>query len=249
MNDLNVKLDQLERDGFVLIKGALSPKETEEVRSRIFHAREQGWEEGLNAVGNMWFDTLLDREPGVFGPLVGHPSVAPLLYAMMGKQCQLRSFRAHINPGAYTQEWHMDFYGYWNEKRETEKRRLAVQPSSVNTTFYFQDNVAGQGHLRFVKNGHLSEPPYLYPRIEHEAFEKWCYAQEHVVLHPMAGDAVVFLSHIPHQGAKEDDDMERCNVVCHFQTCPMYEGVWYVSSPRPFKGSFPFHETVPAGMD
>ncbi|MYI98962.1 MAG: hypothetical protein F4104_04860, partial [Gemmatimonadetes bacterium] len=129
MKDLDEKLDQLERDGFVLLKGALSPEETEQVRSRIFHAKEQGWEEGLNAVGNMWFDTLLDREPDVFAPLVGHPSVAPLLYAMMGKQCQLRSFRAHINPGAYTQEWHMDFYGYWIEKRETEKRSLAVLPS------------------------------------------------------------------------------------------------------------------------
>ena len=117
MKNLNEDLDHLERDGFLLIKGALSSKETEQVRARIFNAKKQGWEEGLNAVGNMWFDSLLDREPDIFSPLVGHPSVAPLLYAMMGKQCQLRSFRAHINPGAYIQEWHMDFYGYWNEKR------------------------------------------------------------------------------------------------------------------------------------
>jgi hypothetical protein len=53
MEDIESKLDQLERDGFVLIKGALSPEETEHIRQRINYAREIGWEEGLNAVGNM----------------------------------------------------------------------------------------------------------------------------------------------------------------------------------------------------
>jgi hypothetical protein len=243
MDDLEQKLDELERDGLLLLEGALSPDETELVRERVFYAKEQGWQGGLNAVGNMWFDTLLDREPETYGPLVGHPSVAPILYAMMGKQCQLRSYRAHINPGKYLQEWHMDFWGYWNEKREVANHRLAVQPSSINTTFYFQNNDPGEGHLKFVKNGHLAEPPFLYPEVDRPKFEGWCDDQEHVVLHPKAGDAVMFLSHIPHQGAKENDDMERCNVVCHFQTCPMHEGVRYVSHPRPFAGSFPFQKS------
>ena len=91
MENLDEKLDQLERDGVLLIEGALSPEETARIRDRIFYARAQGWEEGLNTVGNMWFDTLLDREPDIYGPIVGHPSVAPILFAMMGKQCQLRS--------------------------------------------------------------------------------------------------------------------------------------------------------------
>jgi len=59
----------------------------------------------------MWFDTLLDRDPETFRPLVAHPSVRPILEALMGPQCQLRSLRGHINPGPYQQEWHMDFYG------------------------------------------------------------------------------------------------------------------------------------------
>jgi hypothetical protein len=36
-------LDQLDRDGFLLIQGALSPEETERCRTRMNHAREQGW--------------------------------------------------------------------------------------------------------------------------------------------------------------------------------------------------------------
>ncbi|HIC69272.1 MAG TPA: hypothetical protein EYO90_07060 [Candidatus Latescibacteria bacterium] len=239
MPDAGNKLDQLERDGFVVVEGALSPDATDHVRGRIEHAREMGWEEGLNEVGNMWFDTLLQREPDTFGPLVGHESIRPLLEGMMGKQCQLRSLRCHINPGAYLQEWHMDFYGYWEEEREAAKYRLTVPPVGVNTTFFMQDNDPGDGHLKFVKEGHLREPPHLHP-MDRPGFEAWCEAQEHVVLHPKAGDCVVFQSHIPHQGAKERDDMERSNTVIHYQLTPMYEGVWHVSRPIGYEGTFPF---------
>ena len=230
MADENEQLDTLEREGFVHVPGALTAAETERVRKRVDHARKMGWEEGLNAVGNMWFDSLLQREPGNFRFLVAHPSVAPFLEGMMGRQCQLRSLRCHINPGPYLQEWHMDFYGYWEERRRVGHHRLAVQPAGVNTTYYLQDNNPGDGHLKFIRGGHLVEPPHLYP-LDRPRFEEWCEAQEHVVLHPMAGDAVVFLSHIPHQGAKERDDMERSNVVCHYHVAPMYAGIWHVSRP------------------
>ena len=154
----------MERDGYVLIEGALSPQETELVRQRVDHAREMGWEEGLNAVGNMWFDSLLDREPETFAPLVGHPRCAPLSGGHDGQAMQLRSLRAHINPGPYLQEWHMDFYGYWEEKRQVEQHRLAAQPVGVNTTYYLQDNGPGDGHLNTSKTAHLQEPPHLYPK-------------------------------------------------------------------------------------
>jgi ectoine hydroxylase-related dioxygenase (phytanoyl-CoA dioxygenase family) len=209
------------------------------VRTRVDYARQQGWEEGLNAVGNMWFDTLLDREPETFAPLVGHKSIRPILEGMMGPQCQLRSHRAHINPGPYLQEWHMDFYGYWEEQRKAQNYRFAMTPIGINTTFYLQDNDPGEGHLKFVKEGHKAEPPHLYP-MDQPKFEAWCDAQPHDVLHPKAGDCVVFISHIPHQGAKERDDMDRSNVVCHYQVTPMHEGASFVSLSRGYAGTFPF---------
>lgn len=239
--EIAARLEELDENGFILIPGALSPDEVEKTRQRINYAREMGWEEGLNAVGNMWFDSLLDREPQHYHTLVGHPSVRPYLYALMGKQCQLRSFRAHINPGPYVQEWHLDFYGYWIEKEAAEKSKFAVPPIGFNTTFYFQDNAPGEGHLRYVKNGHKSEPPGLRP-MDRPKFEAWCQAQEHVVLYPKAGDAVLFYSHIPHQGAKERDDMERSNIVCHYQLTPMHDRAWHVSRPRGYEGTFPFSQ-------
>ncbi|SVD43122.1 uncharacterized protein METZ01_LOCUS395976, partial [marine metagenome] len=177
---IDTQLDALEENGFLLIEGALSSTETESARQRIEHARQKGWEEGLNSVGNMWFDSLLDREPEHFSHLVGHVNVRPFLEGMMGKQCQLRSFRAHINPGPYLQEWHMDFYGYWEEQRAAHQYRFTVPPVGINTTYYFQDNGPGDGQLKFVKNGHLLEPPHLHATpMDRPGFEAWCEAQEH----------------------------------------------------------------------
>ena len=245
MPEPSALMDELESQGFIVIEGALGSEEVEQVRGRINHARTQGWEEGLNAVGNMWFDSLLDREPDTFGPLVGHPGIRPVLEGMMGPQCQLRSLRAHINPGPYRQEWHMDFSGYWEEKRRSQQHRLTVPALSINTTFYMQDNDPDVAYLRFVERGHQREPPHLHPR-DQPLFAAWCESQEHADIHPRAGDCVLFFSHIPHQGVKVDDAAERSNVVCHYQLTPMHEGASYVSRARGYEGTFPFVNPLPS---
>ena len=58
---LDAEMDQLDHDGFLVIPGALSPEEVERIRVRLNEARERGWQEGLNPVGNMWFDHLLEQ--------------------------------------------------------------------------------------------------------------------------------------------------------------------------------------------
>lgn len=240
-------LEHLEEKGYVIVPGALSPDEVERCRLAILQARENGWEEGLNHVGNMWFDSMLERRPDVFAPLVAHPSVRPYLHALLGPQCQLRSFRAHLNPGPYLQEWHMDFYGYWHQALQG---RYAVRGTGINTTFYFQDNAPGVARLTFVKNGHRQPPPRElfndkgWP-LDEARLNAWADAQQHETIYPKAGDAVLFFSHIPHQGAKDQPEIERSNVVCHYQSNPFYEGIAHVSQTRPLAGSFPL-AAVPA---
>lgn len=241
MNSVSSQLDSLEENGYVIIPGALTPTEVEACRNALNEARANGWEEGLNAVGNMWFDSLLERNPDVFAPLIAHPSVRPHLSALFGPQCQLRCLRGHINPGAYLQEWHMDFYGYWHQPLEA---RYAVRGTGINTTFYLQDNGPGIAHLTYVKNGHRNAPPgEMFDgsgRVtDRPAFEAWCDSQELVTIYPKAGDAVLFFSHIPHQGAKEDASVERSNVVCHYQCNPFYEGIAHVSRPAAGFECFP----------
>ncbi len=234
-------LEHLEEKGYVVVPQALSREEVEKCRLAILQARDNHWEEGLNAVGNMWFDTMLERAPDVFAPLVAHPSVRPYLQELLGPQCQLRSFRAHLNPGPYTQEWHMDFYGYWHQQLAG---RYAVRGTGINTTFYFQDNAPGVARLTFVQNGHRQAPPPQLFRADgwstgEADFNAWAEAQSHETIYPKAGDAVLFFSHIPHQGAKDQPEIERSNVVCHYQSNPFYQGIAHVSHTRPLDGSFP----------
>ena len=187
-------LDHLEEHGYAVIPGALTPEEVERCRTALNEARANGWEEGLNHVGNMWFDSLLERMPEVFAPLVAHPSVRPYLQELLGPQCQLRSFRGHINPGPYTQEWHLDFYGYWHQPLQA---RYAARGTGINTTFYFQDNGPGLARLTFVKNGHRVGPPKEMVHesgwpINEQLFNEWGDAQEHETIYPKSGDAVIF---------------------------------------------------------
>jgi hypothetical protein len=220
-----------EEKGWILIPGALTPEETERCRIALNTARANGWEEGLNHVGNMWFDSLLDRMPEVFAPMVGHPSIRPYLEALYGPQCQLRSLRGHINPGPYDQEWHLDFYGYW---QQNDKARYASRGTGINTTFYFQDNGPGIARLTYVKGGHRIPPPPEITRpggwsVSEQAFNEWYDAQEHEIVYPKAGDCVLFFSHIPHKGSKDNEEVERSNIVCHYQNNPFYPGIAHVS--------------------
>jgi ectoine hydroxylase-related dioxygenase (phytanoyl-CoA dioxygenase family) len=79
--------------------------------------------------------SLLEKDPETFRPLVAHESIRPYLDALMGPQCQLRSFRAHINPGAYEQEWHMDFYGYWRQPKRRRLRMPSCRPDLTIAVF------------------------------------------------------------------------------------------------------------------
>ena len=103
ITDLEQQLDALDRHGYLLVRGALNLEIVEAWRECLTRKyKHEEWDIS-NEVGNVAFDHLLEQEPGLARPLVGHASVATYLKAMLGRQCQLRSFRAHINPAAYTQ--------------------------------------------------------------------------------------------------------------------------------------------------
>ena len=65
----------------------------------------------------------------------------------------------------------------------------------------------------------------------------------------MAGDLVIFYSHVPHQGAKYGDappDDMRANIVLHYQQNPMFPGIHFVSGEEftlqtiGYRNTFPF---------
>ena len=131
------------------------------------------------------------------------------------------------------------------------KIRLLGSPTG-QACITVEDNGPGIARRTFVKNGHRLPPPDGVVRpdgwsVSEAAFNAWCEGLETETLYPAAGDCVLFFSHIPHQGAKEDPTVERSNVVCHYQGNPFFEGIAHVSQTRPFAGSFPLapHQAEP----
>ena len=249
-------LAQLERDGFLLIKSAFDMETVQKWRDSLYGRYQRGEYDRKNSVGNVSYNQLLKQEPEMTRALIAHPNVAPYLKATLGKQCQLRSVRAHLNPDDYTQEWHMDFYDYWYQQEKVDASRF-IQGFCMNTTFYLTDNTPERARLTFVKDlSHRAIPEELrkhlgYTDDRNNLFQRWCDQQPHADLYPMSGDAVVFYSHIPHQGAKMGPDPDgeiRGNIVFHYQQNPMYPGIRFVSHPQVtldalgYDGTFPFAE-------
>jgi len=254
VDQLENAMQNLKRDGFVLISNALDAETVAQWKSILYGMYGRGEYEIKNGVGNVAFEKLLALQPVLARDLISHPSSAPYLKTIMGKQCQLRSLRAHVNPGAYKQEWHMDFYDYYYQAEKSAAEQPAIG-LCMNVTFYLTDNTPDRARFTFLK-GYLDRPipddlrPYLrYTEDRNDPFQRWCDEQEHVDLYPKAGDVVVFYSHIPHQGAKLGPDPEgemRANIVLHYQQNPMYPGIRFVSDPQftietlGYKGTFPF---------
>ncbi len=252
--DFSEKLRHLNEQGFLLIKGALGAERVARWQDVLYGMYERSEYEIDNSVGNVAFEKLLALQPELAGQLIGHESVAPYLKAVLGKQCQLRSLRAHVNPRAYLQEWHMDFYDYYYQRQKAEGAQPLVG-LCMNTTFYLTDNPPERGRLTFLKD--YFKQPIPDEMIQHmgytddrsNPFQAWCDGQEHVDLHPEAGDAVLFYSHLPHQGAKVGEDpvgRPRANVVLHYQQNPMFPGIHFVSNPQftldtlGYAATFPF---------
>ncbi len=68
-------LNQLEENGFVIIEGAISHDGHTALAEKIRSLYHSGHDNGQNDVGTVWFDDVLDIEPGHFGALILHRSV------------------------------------------------------------------------------------------------------------------------------------------------------------------------------
>jgi hypothetical protein len=244
--EIAAAIRHLGQHGYVVVPSALNGDECDAIDAALRRLLASGSEYGQNDVGTLWLDEVLADDRDRFAPLVAHPSVAPLLWAIGGRQIQLRSLRGHLYPGAYQQHWHMDFYGFWDQEDEGAFARASV---AVNTTFYLQDGGPDTSRLELVRGGHLSRPGGLtrvgVRATEENDFTRWCEAQPRVVLEPRRGDCVVFFSHMPHRGLKVDPASWRSNVVCHYQLTPFYPGVWFLSEELGDQGIYPFVEGPP----
>ena len=228
-------MSYLNQRGFLLVKNALSTDLITTWQQILYSLYQEEKHKIDNSVGNVEFEKLLELEPEMSRDSIALDSVASYLKSVLSKQCQLRSLRAHLNPRAYLQEWHMDFCDYWYQKERAESEHPLIG-LCMNATFYLTDNLPQKERLCFL-SVFLSKsipsdirPHAYYTDDRTNPFPAWCDVQAHVDLHPIVGDAVVFYSHIPRQETKtgsDDPEQPRANVILHYQHNPIPA---YVSS-------------------
>lgn len=156
--------EQFERDGYLIIPGALSAAEVTHytnVIDKVYAAEQEAGR--LSREGSMHILSAVHRCPDV-APLVDHVKTFPLVWSILGWNVHI--YHSHLDvhppiktPKPYRFEWHQDG-GRQNRELETDPRpRL-----SVKLAYWLSDvSVEGRGNFKVVPGSHrrnwISGPP------------------------------------------------------------------------------------------
>jgi hypothetical protein len=198
--------EQFERDGYLIIPGALSAAEVEhytEVIDRVYAAEQEAAR--LSPEGAMHILSAVHRCPEV-APLVDHPTTFPLVWSILGWNVHI--YHSHLDvhppirvPKPYRFEWHQDG-GRQNRELETDPRpRL-----SVKLAYWLSDvSVEGRGNFKVVPGSHKHNWIDGPPRRDVE----WPEPEGAIEVCAKPGDAVFFDRRIWHTRTNNYSDVTR----------------------------------------
>ena len=189
------RLEQLDRDGFVVIERAIGPDVLGRVRDELDPYLGAGAHLGRNdfegfATNRVY--ALLAKAPSI-AELVEHPAVLPILDALLLPNFLLSANLAiNLLPGETVQAWHIDD-GFYPVPRP----RPAI---GVSTIWAIDDFTTENGATQVIPGSHRwgDEPPPADPPIVD-------------VVMP-AGSVVVFLGTLWHRGGANRSDAPRLAV-------------------------------------
>jgi ectoine hydroxylase len=181
--------EQFERDGYLVIPGALSPTEVEFYTAALDRVYDSEQDAGRVAPASaMHVLSAVPNCPESIG-LIDHPSTFPLVWSMLGWNVHI--YHSHLDvhppirsPKPYRFEWHQDG-GRQNRELETDPRARL----SVKLAFWLSDvSVEGRGNFKVVPGSHLSNWIAGPPRRDVE----WPEPDGAVEVCANPGDAVFF---------------------------------------------------------
>jgi phytanoyl-CoA dioxygenase PhyH len=158
------KLAEFDRDGFVVLPGALAPDEVTRYREaldQVYLAAEAAGR--IGAGGALHQLSAVAHCPEALG-LIDHPATFPYVWSLLGWNVHL--YHSHLDvhpplraPGPFRFEWHQDG-GRQNREIETDPRpRL-----SVKIAYWLSDvSQPGRGNFKVVPGSHranrIAGPP------------------------------------------------------------------------------------------
>jgi ectoine hydroxylase-related dioxygenase (phytanoyl-CoA dioxygenase family) len=194
--------DQLERDGYLVLRDVLGP---DEVRRYADHLDRSYLGGPLSADGSMHrLDAVSDNPE--FAALVDHPRVLPVIWSILGWNVHVYHSHIDVHPTVpadhpFRYEWHQDG-GRQNRELETNPRPRM----SLKVGFWLSDvSEATRGNLRVAPGSHLSNwidgPP-------HRDLD-WPDPDGAIDIRCRPGDAVVFDRRLWHARSRNRSPLPR----------------------------------------
>jgi ectoine hydroxylase len=149
--------ERFERDGYLIIRGALTPEEVETYREALDEAYRSATAAGLVAADDSlhWLGAVAHC-PAAAG-LLDHPVTFPYVWSLLGWNIHVYHSHLDVHPPLLARrpfrfEWHQDG-GRQNREVETDPRpRL-----SVKLAYWLSDvSEPGRGNFKVVPGSHLA---------------------------------------------------------------------------------------------
>lgn len=181
--------EQFERDGYLVIQGALSAAEVDKYSTALDGVYQQEAAEGRVPLGGAMHKLSAVASCPEMAGLLDHPRVFPLVWSVLGWNLHVYHSHLDVHPTVatgkpYRFEWHQDG-GRQNRELETEPRpRL-----SVKIAYWLSDvSEPGRGNFKVVPGSHTANRIDGPPRRD----VPWPEPEGAVEVLARPGDAVFF---------------------------------------------------------
>jgi ectoine hydroxylase len=198
--------EQFDRDGYLVVPGALSADEVEfytKALDGVYEAEQAAQRVAPGAA--MHVLSAVPNCPESIG-LIDHPSTFPLVWSILGWNVHIYHSHLDVHPPIrtakpYRFEWHQDG-GRQNRELETDPRPRI----SVKLAFWLSDvSVEGRGNFKVVPGSHLSNRIDGPPRRDVE----WPEPEGAIEVCANPGDAVFFDRRLWHTRTDNYSDITR----------------------------------------
>ncbi|UVI32009.1 phytanoyl-CoA dioxygenase family protein [Paenibacillus spongiae] len=201
MRPIQEHLDEFNKQGFTVIRGALQTEEADALKEGVLEAF-QGPEDGYGPT----IRTLMFEKGERFQRLIMQPGVVDFAEALLGRGCHMFAMNALRTPrNEGIDQWHVDEELFFPLPEGVEfDPRIQLPTFLVTCIYYLVDVTESMGPTQLIPGSHRSgrepDPTHNPPLYK---------GQGPVTIVAKKGDCLIFSGQTWHRGARNESDENR----------------------------------------